>query len=219
MTTVPSRLQILQGELEMWPYVISTDVTDESRYAGAWLGHPLVRQPFIFSLIGRDHLRVGTGLRSKLGSIITHLHFTHHSGMPVWDLQVVQTHPDGLAQLRQRTVELLDGSSPFARRARRILPHILPEPDSYLEQFIGVQGWIARAERFEYSTAADDGSSMPEEFNSVAGFMQYCADTFPERVEEVGLLRWPGRVARLATRRFREGKGFGWFAADRTAPA
>ena len=98
---LPTHAQIAQGEVEMLPYVISSDATVEPRYAGAPLGHPVVRQPILLALIGRDHLDTGTGVACELDSVIRHLHFTYHQGMPVWDLQVIQTHPGGLQRLRE----------------------------------------------------------------------------------------------------------------------
>ncbi|MCA9773037.1 MAG: hypothetical protein KC466_11565, partial [Myxococcales bacterium] len=82
---VPTRWQTLQAELEMAPYVLSADATAEPAYRGAPLGHALVRQPFIMSQVGPDHLRVGTGLGAHHRSLATHLAFTHHQGMPVFD--------------------------------------------------------------------------------------------------------------------------------------
>ncbi|HEX5058694.1 MAG TPA: hypothetical protein VFV99_05000, partial [Kofleriaceae bacterium] len=66
---VPTRWQLLQGEIEMTPYVISTDATAEEGYRPHAFSHPLVRQLLIFSHVGRDHLRTGSALGAKLESI------------------------------------------------------------------------------------------------------------------------------------------------------
>jgi hypothetical protein len=210
---VPTPWQIRQGELEMTPYVISTDATAEEGYAGAPLGHPLLRQPLVFSQVGRDHLRVGSALGVRHAALCAHLALTYHRGMPVFDLQAVQTHPDGLARLRQAMQELAAGATPEARRRRRIAALVLARPDAYVAEFLGEDGWIARAERLDYPSAADQGSAFPPEFFSLVGFLAYCAEAFPAQPGDLPWRRLPGHLARLAGRRFREGRGFGWFAA------
>src|SRR5882757_10199953 len=113
---VPTSWQIRQGELQMAPYVISSDATAEEGYAGGPLGHPLLRQPLIFSQVGRDHLHIGSALGCAHASLCAHLQLTFHRGMPVFDLQVLQTHPDGLARLRRALEEMVAGSTRLARR-------------------------------------------------------------------------------------------------------
>src|SRR5260370_31958369 len=117
---VPTRFQIRQGELEMTPYVASTDATAEEGYVGARFGHPVLRQPLIFTEVGLDHLALGAALGVKLESLCVHLALTYHRGMPVFDLQAVQTHPDGLARLRAALEEIRSGSTPRGRRRRRL---------------------------------------------------------------------------------------------------
>lgn len=206
VTELPNRWQILQGELEMWPWVLSDDVTDEVRYAGAPLGHPILRQPLIFATVGLDHLAVGTGLSSALGSVCTHLHFTHHQGMPVWDLQLVQTHPGGLHELQRATEALISGNTRSDRSRLARLRWILPEPETYLERFLGSDGWIARADRLDYDDPVELGLGMPPQFFSLSAFMRHCATAHPEHTPVSAL---PRRMLELATARFRMGKGFG----------
>ena len=213
LEAVPTRFQVLQGEFEMWPAVLSTEVTSEEFYRRG-LGHPWLRQPLIFSQIGLDHLRIGTGLRSSLQSVISHLHFTYHRGFPAWDLQVAQTHTGGLAELRSRTEELIAGRTRRAQLHRALIRRILIDPDAYHQQFLGEDGWICRAERFEYPLAADVGS-LPEQYYSVVGFMNHAARSFPSRPRQVGVSRLPRWMLARATQRLRDGKRFGWFAETR----
>lgn len=207
--TLPTRWQIFQGELQMWGWVISTDVTEEARYAGALLAHPWARQPVIFATIGLDHLRIGTGMGAAPESTAAHLHYTFHRGLPVWDLQVLQTHPHGLALLREQSAQMLAEETPWARRRMKRLRWILPHPEEYLQQFLGPEGWIARAEAFDYGPNPDP-DAVPDEFHSVVAFMEHCARSFPERPSEhervVAL-----DLAHHFSRRFRERGGFGWF--------
>ena len=210
---VPTPWQIRQGELQMAPYVTSTDATAEEGYEGRFLGHPVLRQPLIFSQVGPDHLRIGSALGCAHASLCAHLELTYHRGMPVFDLQVVQTHEDGLARLRRSLEALLLGAEPQARRRRRIAGWILARPDDYYASFLGEDGWIARAERFDYATSEGEGSNFPPEFFSLVGFLDHCASSFPAERRDVPLARLPGHLLGLAGRRFREGGRFGWWAS------
>jgi hypothetical protein len=219
LAQIPTLFQIHQGELEMAPYVTSTDATCEAGYAGAPLGHPVVRQPIVFSQVGLDHLRVGSALGAKLGSLCAHLQLTFHQGMPVFDLQAVMTHPGGLAHLRRGFEDLLTGATPHARRRRRIASLLFAAPDAYFARFLGDDGWIARAERLDFPSASEQGSAFPPEFFSLVGFLEHCAATFPARPGDLPASRWPAHLYALVSRRFREGRGFGWFAARGRAGA
>ena len=207
---IPTRWQVFLGELQMWGWVISTDVTDEPRYAGAPLAHPWARQPLIFSIVGLDHLRIGTGLGARPISVVDHLHFTYHRGMPVWDLQVLQTHPRGLGLLEERTRVLLEQESQWSLSRMRRLRWVLPRPEDYLHQFLGPSGWIARAEAFDYGPTPSSDGVLPREFHSVVAFMEYCEASFPENPQHHGW-RAPLDMMFHGTRRLRERGGFGWF--------
>lgn len=210
--TIPTRYQILQGTVEMTPYVVSTDATAERHYKGARFGHSLLRQPLIFSRVGFDHLRTGPALGAKLESICKHLHFTYHEGMPVFDLQVIQTHPGGLQYLRQRTEELLANDTADARKHNRFVSKILPQAAEYYARFLGDDGWIARAEKLDYPEPNAEGSAFPPEFFSLVGFLNYCAFAFPEQRSELPWYQRPVHLAHLAGRRRREGLPMGWFS-------
>lgn len=218
LARLPTAWQIRQGEIEMTPYVISSDATAEERYAGAPLGHPLLRQPLIFSQVGLDHFRTGSGLDVRLESLCAHLQLTYHRGMPVFDLQVVQTHADGLGRLRRSLDDMRRGRSALGRRRRRLATLIFGRPDEYLDRFLGAGGWIARAERLEYPTPADEDNLLPREYFSLVGFLDYCAEAFPARPGDVAWHRYPAHLFGLATRRFRAGRPMGWFSDAGQAP-
>lgn len=205
LPTLPTAYQVLQGTVQMTPYVVSTDATAERYYQGARFGHPLVRQPLIFWKVGFDHLRTGPAIGARLDSICKHLHLTYHEGMPVFDLQVVMTHRDGLCRLRERTLELLADESVSAQRHNRFVALILPNAHDYYARFLGEEGWIARAERLEFPAPHEEDSVFPPEFFSLVGFLNYCAVAFPQRRSDVQWHRKPGHLLRLATRRFVEG--------------
>jgi len=204
---VPTRWQLLQGEIEMTPYVISTDATAEEGYRDHLASHPLVRQLRIFAHVGRDHLRTGSALGAKLESICAHLIVTFHRGMPVFDLQVIQTHDRGLDRLRTAITETLDQSTGLGARRWRITKTLLRDPRTYLEQFLGDDGFISRAARFDYPGPDREGSKFPREFYSLVELAKYSEAKFSTKIPAT----LPIHVARLATRRMREGNGMGWF--------
>lgn len=212
LSRVPTRWQLLQGEIEMTPYVISTDATAEEGYRDHLSSHPLVRQLAIFRHVGLDHLRTGSALGAKLDSVCAHLILTFHRGMPVFDLQVIQTHEDGLEHLRTAIQQTLDRSTPLGKRRRAIANMLLRDPVGYLEQFLGGDGYIARAERFEYPSPTDQGSSFPREFWSLVDLAAYCESSFPARPGDLAWNHYPRHVLRLASRRARSGRAMGWFA-------
>jgi hypothetical protein len=209
LARVPTRWQLLQAEIEMTPYVVSTDATAEEGYRDHLASHPLVRQLRIFAHVGRDHLRTGSALGAKLESVCAHLILTYHRGMPVFDLQVIQTHERGLDRLRDAIRETLDASTPVGARRRAIATTLLRDPVAYLESFLGDEGHIARAARFDYPGPGDQGSKFPREFWSLVDLAAYAAETFEARP-----LAWahlPRHVMQLASRRARDGRGMGWF--------
>jgi hypothetical protein len=208
---VPTWWQIRQGELEMTPYVISTDATAEEGYAGKPLGHPLLRQPLVVSQVGWDHFRTGSGLDVALESLCAHLQLTYHRGMPVFDLQAVQTHPGGLDRLRACMEDLVEPVTALGRRRRRLAGLILARPEEYAGRFLARGGWIERAARLDYPTPADEGSDFPAEFWSLTGFLGYCT-RFPAERAALPWHRLPRHYARLVGRRLREGRRMGWLA-------
>lgn len=203
---VPTRWQLLQAEIEMTPYVVSTDATAEEGYRDHLASHPLIRQLRLFRHVGLDHLRTGSALGARLESVCAHLILTFHRGMPVFDLQVIQTHERGLEHLRSAIQQALDRSTPLGKRRRAIADVLLRDPVGYLEQLLE---HVARAERFDYPTPDVEGSSFPREFFSLVELAAYAA-TLP-----TDYARLPQRVIRLASRRARE---LGWRSGSPSRP-
>jgi len=217
LARIPTRWQLLQGELEMTPYVVSTDATAEEGYRDHLASHPLVRQLAIFRHVGLDHLRTGSALGAKLESVCAHLILTFHRGMPVFDLQVIQTHHGGLDRLRAAIRETLDRSTALGVRRRAIADRLLRDPVDYFERFLGDDGYLSRAARFDYPMAQDQGSSFPREFWSLIDLAAYCERSFPARPRDLAWTHYPRHLARLASRRARDGRRMGWFAGQRAA--
>jgi hypothetical protein len=199
---VPTVWQLIQGQLEMAPYVVLPDSGDQARYDGAKLGHPLLRTPIVFEEVGLDHLRVGHGMHAKPESLYRHLNFVFHEGMPVFDLQLVQTVPNGLAEFRRYTDEIERSATPLRRGQHQRIDWILPQASAYRRKFLEKDGWIDRAERLEYPTLEEVPSFLRPEFTTLVGFANYCARTFPESIRDVSLREWPVRFAHLFRQRW-----------------
>ena len=214
LSDIPTPWQILQGTVEGMLFVVSSDAVLESRYRGAPFAHPFLRQPLLLLASGRDHARVGPAFDAKFESVCKHLYLTYHWGMPVFDLQVLQTHPDGLARFRARTEELLAGRTRWGRFMRRYQALILPRGDAYLREFLGEDGWIARAERLDYPAPETETSNLPPEFFGLVDFLEHCL-RFPATRAGFAWYRVPGRLLYLMARRFREGGSLNLIGAGR----
>lgn len=200
---LPTPWQIRQGELAMAPWVVSTDVTDEAAYRPTLRAHRFVRQPRLLLEIGVDHFALGAGLSSDLGSVVKHLHLTWHSGFPVFDLQLVQTHPGGLGVLRASLEAARDRSTPDGRRLDDHARSLFRDAEAYYARFLDPEGWLDRAAAFDYPTAADEGAAVPEPFFGLVPLLAHCAVAYPRTIGEVGASRLPAWCLRLLTGRCR----------------
>ncbi|MFO0750725.1 MAG: hypothetical protein U1F43_34405 [Myxococcota bacterium] len=204
LSVMPTTWQLLLGQIEMAPYVVMPDAGDVKRYEGALYGHPLIRTPIVISQIGLEHFRVGHGLHSSMEALERHIAYVYHEGMPVFDLQLVHTHPGGLERLRAFLQGIEDGATPEHVKHRRLASFIIPNAARYRRWFLEPGGWIDRAAAFDYPPPDTSAPFLRPEFTSLAAFVDYCARAFPaapsdERWDKVAL-----RLAGLATRRLRE---------------
>ncbi|MGE0327676.1 MAG: hypothetical protein AB7S68_35520 [Polyangiaceae bacterium] len=199
---LPTTWQLWQGQLEMAPYVLAPDAGDNARYAGAPLGHPLLRTPVVLANVGLDHFRVGHGLHARPESLYRHLNFVFHEGMPAFDLQLVQSVPGGLAALRRYTQAIEDGSTRQARRQRRWIDRVLPKASEYRQKFLAPGGWIDQAEAFDYPTEKDVAGFLRPEFTDLVRFVNHCANAYPASPLEQPLTHIPSHLVGLARKRF-----------------
>ena len=193
----PTTWQILQGNVEMLPYVVIPDADDGRRYAGAPLGNPIVRTPFLVAYTLGGHFSVGSGLRSGEATLQKHLLAVYHNGQPVYDLQLAQTFPDGLERLRRRFLDVRRAATRIRRFERAFVGAIVPSWDDYCAAMLG---HIDRASRFEYDPAPD---WCPDKFWSFASFMNHCASTFPADARGERPFALARRLYRLFTSRWR----------------
>ncbi|MBL8786446.1 MAG: hypothetical protein JNJ59_16205 [Deltaproteobacteria bacterium] len=201
---IPTTWQLLLGQLEMAPYVVLPDAGDKRRYDGAPLGHPLTRTPIVISQIGWEHFRVGHGLLSSPETLELHLAYVFHEGMPTFDLQLVQTHADGLGRLRTLLTEIETGSTARGRHHRRMIDLVIPRASDYRRQFLEDGGWIDRAARFDYPGPDETATFLRPEFTQLTTFIDYCLTQLPKSPREAPALEVAAQVFALATRRLRE---------------
>lgn len=200
-TGLPTRWQLLLGQVEMAPYVVMPDAGDGARYRGARCGHPLLRTPIVLSQVGWEHLRVGHGLDASLRALVLHLAYVFHEGMPIFDLQLVQTHEGGLDALR-RFLEALEDDR--EAHHRRLIDLVIPDARSYRRRFLETDGWIDRAARFDYPPPTSAAAFLRPEFTQLTSFLAYCREAFPESPRGETPWRSARRIAALASRRLRE---------------
>ena len=195
----PTRFQRFLGQLEMAGYVISPDANDAERYRGAPLGGPVIRQPLSAALVGLDHFRVGDGLGASLGGLCRHLLFVFHEGMPSYDLQLIQTHHNGLEQLRAFMSDAQEKRTTRGRLLARTSSWIVPNSDEYRNQFLEAGGWIERAAKFQYDPAPLSDPSLRPEFHTLLNFLTYCSKQYPKNPNEFAWYSWPSKLFRIAT--------------------
>jgi hypothetical protein len=125
--------------------------------------------------IGLDHFRVGTGLGASKKSVIRHLNIVHHQVMPDWDMQILQLLPGGLEELRDYTRALDDPSSPSKiKRHRKWIDGVMPNAQEYRREFLKKDGWIDKAQRYEYTPTEKIPEYLRPEFFSLTRFLNWC---------------------------------------------
>jgi hypothetical protein len=179
LTHIPNKWQIIQGACQMAPYVLFPDADDGERYKGAPMGHPLLRTPLVLAYVGLDHFHIGSGLRARKKSIIRHLNIVHHQIMPDYDLQLLQLHKDGLAELTRYTKELDNRKAKQSiKRHKRHIDRVLPNAKHYRNELLKVGGFIDRARKMEYTPSSQIPDYLRPEFFSLVRFLEWC-NSFP----------------------------------------
>jgi len=178
--SIPNKWQLLQGSVEMMPYVVIPDVDDSQRYRDAKYGHPMLRTPIILGYIGSDHFKIGSGLGASCHSIVKHLNIVHHQIFPSYDLQLLQTHPLGLEKLRLYMGKIEYENSDWANKIRKKVGNVLPDASNYRINFLKPGGWIDRASNFDYESINEIPDYLRKDFFSLISFINYC-NTLPKK--------------------------------------
>jgi hypothetical protein len=113
-----------------------------------------------------------TGLTQTPGQLVRHLLSVYHEDAFLgYDLQMLQSHPGGLALLRQEARRVLAGDTPWAPVLRRLVGW-----PAYHGRLVEL---AEAAERFEYPDPLD----LDWRFTSLVGFAKFCCSMpdWPER--------------------------------------
>ena len=124
---VPNRVQLVVGAIDMLRFWISPAAADY--YAEMGIGFAFHQ---VLRVLDEPASMVDpTGFLSTRDNIIGHLMQVVHAN-PAYDLQLLDSHEDGLDELERQVLAMLDGTHPRARAIRAIVE----EPD-YHEKLLG----------------------------------------------------------------------------------
>lgn len=160
---VPSAWQLSVGWLAMLPITLSESERERARSRGTWMSQ-IPRRALFQVLYEPRQLLVDTGLRQRPAQIVGHvLSVYHEDAFLGYDLQLLQSHPGGLALLQEKASEVARGESRWA---------------GYLKTLTSWPGYHARlvelaaeAEAFRYPDPLD----VDPRFASLVGFASWCA--------------------------------------------
>lgn len=167
LEAVPSRWQLRVGWLAMLPITLSESERERCRSRNTWMSKIPLRVLFQGVYEPRQ-LWTDTGLGQRADQIVGHLLSVYHEDAFLgYDLQLLQSHPTGLSQLRARASEVAHGRSRWSGYLRR-----LTSWPGYHARLVEL---ASAAERFEYPDPLD----LDPRFASLVGFASWCA-TLPD---------------------------------------
>ena len=171
LAKVPSPWQVRVGWMAMLPITLSESARERERSRRTWLGQVPVRVP-LQVLYNPRQLIADTGIANEPRQIVRHVISVYHEDAFLgYDLQLLQSHPGGLALLRREAERVVNGETRWAP----LLSRLVGWP-GYHEGLIALAD---RAERFEYPDPLD----LDRRFASLVGFAELCA-SMPD---------WPAR--------------------------
>lgn len=167
----PTRAQLLFGGLDMLRFVIEPASRDYYRQKGISFGfHQLLRV-----LDDPVSMLDPTGFLSDRDTIVGHVMQVVHLN-PVYDLQLIQMFPDGLADFERQVQAMVDGTHPRAGT----IGAIVEDPDyhrrllDYVRRFRADQTTPPPV-REEQTLRADPHFAAAErQFATLPGFIEYC---------------------------------------------
>lgn len=171
VTRRPTRLQILFGSLDMLRFVIEPASRDYYRQRGIDFGlHQWLRW-----LDDPCSLIDPTGFFSDRDTIMGHVMQVVHLN-PVYDLQLLQMFPDGLAEFERQVAQMVAGTHPRART----IAAIVEEPDYHARLLDYVRRYRSDPRtpplvRASQSLRGDPSFAAAERtFATLPGFIAYC---------------------------------------------
>lgn len=171
LEALPTPWQLKVGWIAMLPITLSESDRERARSRRTWLGQLPIRVPLQILYCPRQ-LIADTGLSQAPAHLVRHLLSIYHEDAFLgYDLQLLQSHPGGLAQLRREARRVVDGDTRWAPLLRRLVGW-----PGYHRRLIEL---AAAAEGFEYPDPLD----LDPRFATLVGFARFCS-TMPE---------WPDR--------------------------
>ncbi|MCP3139467.1 hypothetical protein [Pyxidicoccus xibeiensis] len=168
---VPSSWQVRVGGMAMLPVTLSESERERARSRTTLMGQVPIRVPLQI-LYNPRQLIADSGLTQRPASIVRHVVSVYHEDAFLgYDLQLLQSHPGGLALLREEAAKVVEGRTRWA---------------PYLRKLVAWPGYHARlvdlaeaAGRFEYPDPLD----VDPRFASLVGFAKFCLSMpdWPER--------------------------------------
>jgi hypothetical protein len=168
---LPTPWQVKVGWLASLPVFLSESHRERERSRTTWMGQVPIRVPLQLLYNPRQVLPE-TGLTLSPKQIIRHVMSVYHEDAFLgYDLQLLHSHPGGLALLREEATKVVEGKTLWA---------------TYLRQLVAWPGYHARlvelaeaAERFEYPDPLD----VDPRFATLVSFAGFCVSMpdWPER--------------------------------------
>lgn len=171
LAELPSAWQLRVGWMAGLPVYLGESERERELSRRTWLGQVPIRAP-LQVLYSPSHLRDPTGLSLPAEAVVRHLLCVFHEDAFLgYDLQLLQSTPGGLSQLREAAHRVATGRDPLAPVLQRMVGG-----SAYHGRLIEL---AAAAERSEYPDPLD----LDERFASLLGFVRFC----------LSLPRWPDR--------------------------
>jgi hypothetical protein len=163
----PTRVQLLVGSLDMLRFWISPAAADYYEQMGInyWF-HTLLR--FLDDPLS---LTDPVGFLSSRDAIVGHLMQVVHAN-PVYDLQLLESLPDGLDSLVEQLESMLDGTHPRAAS----IGAIVEEPDYHRDLLEYVRRWRDDRQTPDFvrsNVAEGSWDELAQVFGSLTGSMRY----------------------------------------------
>jgi hypothetical protein len=168
---LPTPWQIKVGWLAMLPVTLGESARERERSRNTLMGQVPIRVPLQI-LYNPRQILVETGISLRADQVVRHvLSVYHEDAFLGYDLQLLHSHPGGLALLREEASRVVEGRTRWA---------------GYLKRLVSWPGYHRRlcelaeaAERFEYPDPLD----VDPRFASLVGFARFCCQMpdWPER--------------------------------------
>lgn len=168
---LPTPWQLKVGWVAMLPVNLGESARERERSRNTLMGQVPIRVPLQI-LYNPRQLLVDTGIALRADQVVRHLLSVYHEDAFLgYDLQLLQSHPGGLALLRERAGRVAEGRTRWA---------------GYLKNLVSWSGYHQRlcelaeaAERSEYPDPLD----VDPRFATLVGFARFCSQMpdWPER--------------------------------------